>query len=315
MARTRETYDIRGRTVLITGAARGIGFEAARRLYAHGANLALVGLEPELLEQRAAELGPRAAAFEADVTDWDALQTAVDGTVERFGGIDVTIANAGLGAVGSVMGQDIASFERTIEVNLLGVWRTNRVVLPHVVERRGYILNIASLAAIAHAPLMAPYTASKAGVEAFSDALRQEVAPTGTDVGVAYFGFIDTDLVRDSFDHPATTHMRKKAGDNAFTRPIPLSRSRSRPGGSRPSSTTPSPPGTAPERPMPLIPRPLRGRGSWWRWPASDSRCPCPPGSVPAQGVRARRRRPVRPSAHPSARRPARPRLPRQGTR
>ncbi len=224
MARTRETYDIRGRTVLITGAARGIGFESARRLYAHGANLSLVGLEPELLEQRAAELGPRAAAFEADVTDWDGLQAAVDGTVERFGGIDVTIANAGLGAVGSVMGQDIASFERTIEVNLLGVWRTNRVVLPHVVERRGYILNIASLAAIAHAPLMAAYTASKAGVEAFSDALRQELAPTGTDVGVAYFGFIDTDLVRDSFDHPATTHMRQKAGDNAFTRPIPLSR-------------------------------------------------------------------------------------------
>ena len=224
MARTKETYDVRGRTVLITGAARGIGLESARRLYARGANVALVGLEPELLEQRAAELGDRAAAFEADVTDWDTLGAAVDGAVERFGGIDVAIANAGLAAVGSVMGGEIHAFERTIEVNLLGVWRTNRLVLPHVVARGGYILNIASLAAIAHAPLMAAYAASKAGVEAFSDSLRQEIASTGAKVGVAYFGFIDTDLVRDTFENPATTYVRTRRRENALTRPIPLSR-------------------------------------------------------------------------------------------
>ncbi len=218
-----ETYDVRGRTVFITGAARGIGWEASQRLHRRGANVALVGLEPDLLAQRAAELGDRAAAFTADVTSWEELQAAADGAVERFGGIDVAIANAGLAAVGSVMGQEISAFERTIEVNLLGVWRTNRVVLPHVVARRGYILNIASLAAIAHSPLMAAYTASKAGVEAFSDALRGEIASTGTKVGVAYFGFIDTDLVRDSFEHPATTATR--ANTPAFLgRPIPLAK-------------------------------------------------------------------------------------------
>jgi NAD(P)-dependent dehydrogenase (short-subunit alcohol dehydrogenase family) len=222
MARAKEHYDVRGRTVLITGAARGIGFEAAQRLYARGANVALVGLEPELLEQRAAELGERAAAFPADVTDWDGLEAAAAGTVERFGGIDVAIANAGLAAVGSVMHGDIASFERTIEVNLLGVWRTNRVVLPHVVARRGYILNIASLAAVAHAPLMAAYAASKAGVEAFSNSLRQEIAATGTKVGVAYFGFIDTDLVRDTFENPGATYMREQSKDTPITRPVPL---------------------------------------------------------------------------------------------
>ena len=79
----------------------------------------------------------------------------------------MAIANAGLAAVGSVMGEEIHAFERTIEVNLMGVWRTNRLVLPHVVARGGYILNIASLAAIAHAPLMAAYAASKAGARAF----------------------------------------------------------------------------------------------------------------------------------------------------
>lgn len=222
MARAKEHYDVRGRTVLITGAARGIGFEAAQRLYARGANLALVGLEPELLEQRAAELGDRAAAFPADVTDWEGLQRAVDGTVARFGGIDVAIANAGLAAVGSVMGEDIASFERTIEVNLLGVWRTNRVVLPHVVARQGYVLNIASLAAVAHAPLMAAYAASKAGVEAFSNSLRQEVAASGTKVGIAYFGFIDTDLVRDTFENPGATYLRTRRKETPITKPVPL---------------------------------------------------------------------------------------------
>jgi NAD(P)-dependent dehydrogenase (short-subunit alcohol dehydrogenase family) len=195
--------------VLITGAARGIGAEAARQLYAKGAQVSLVGLEQELLEQRATELGPRAAWFEADVTDVDALTRAVEGTVERFGGIDVVIANAGIGPVGTVATIDPEVFERTIQINLLGVWRTVRATLPHVVERRGYILPIASLAAAMQAPLMAHYAAAKAGVEAFSNSLRIELAHTGTKVGVAYFGFIDTDMVRISFEESAAKLMRE----------------------------------------------------------------------------------------------------------
>src|SRR5450756_420872 len=93
---TTTPFDVNGRTVFITGAARGIGAETARRLHAKGANVALVGLEPERLEQLAAQLGDRALAFEADVTDYEALQRAVSATVERFGGIDVGIANAGI---------------------------------------------------------------------------------------------------------------------------------------------------------------------------------------------------------------------------
>jgi len=194
------TWDLRDRTVLITGAARGIGAESARQLRARGARLALAGLEPDLLERRAAELGGDVAWFEVDVTDRDALDAAVAGTVERFGGIDVVIANAGVAPNGSVATIDPTVFERTIEVNLLGVWRTVRAALPHVVARRGYVLPIASLAAAVHPPLMSAYTASKAGVEAFADSLRAELAHTGTAVGCAYFGFIDTDMVRRSFE-------------------------------------------------------------------------------------------------------------------
>src|SRR3954453_1152694 len=222
MARRSESYNVNGKVAFITGAARGIGFEAARRLHARGASVALVGLEPQELNARAAELGDRAAAFEADVTEPDALEAAVDGAVARFGGIDVCIANAGVANIGTIGGMAVEDFERVIEVNLLGVWRTVPATLPHVVERQGYVLPISSMSAVVHLPLMGPYTMAKAGVEAFADALRMEVAHTGTKVGVAYFGFIDTDMVRDSFAHAASA-LTREAGPSFMSRPIPLS--------------------------------------------------------------------------------------------
>ena len=182
--------------MLITGAARGIGAATARRLVQSGARVALVGLEPAELERLAAELGPAAIWIEADVYDRAALEAAAAETASRLGGIDVAIANAGIGVRGSVLTVDPDAFDRVIEVNLLGVWRTVRACLPHVIERRGYLLNVASVAAIVQPPGMASYAAAKSGVDGFSNALRAEVAHRGVDVGVAYFSWLDTDLVR-----------------------------------------------------------------------------------------------------------------------
>jgi NAD(P)-dependent dehydrogenase (short-subunit alcohol dehydrogenase family) len=216
-------FEVKGRTVFITGAARGIGAATAERLHAKGANVALVGLEPERLEQSAARLGDRAAAFEADVTDFEALERAVQATVERFGGIDVAIANAGIAFTGSLAKAPIEHVERTLSVNLLGVWRTDRAVIGQIMERRGYLLNIASLAAITHGPLLGAYTTAKAGVEALSDSLRLETAPSGARVGCAYFGYLDTDLVRAGFAQPSSQLMNGQMP--AFMRnPAPLSK-------------------------------------------------------------------------------------------
>ncbi len=213
--------DLQGQTILITGAARGIGAESARKLAARGANLALVGLEPEELARVAEQCGPGAAWFEADVTDVDGLRGAVDAAVERFGGIDVVVANAGVAPTGMVRSIDPDAFERTVEVNLLGVWRTVRACLPHVIERRGYVLTVASLAAVSHGPGMSAYSASKAGVEAFANSLRCEVHHLGVDVGVAYFAFIDTDMVRGADAHPVFGGMRAKLpGPLAKTYPV-----------------------------------------------------------------------------------------------
>ena len=200
----RRRYDVAGRTVLITGAARGIGAAAAQRLHAAGANVSLVGMEPETLAALAGRLGPRTAWFEADVTDFEAVQAAVDATIARFGRIDVAIANAGIQFMGRMATMPREHFERTLEVNLMGTWRTDRAVLDEIVRNRGYLLNISSLSAASHTPLMGAYTASKAGVEAMTDCLRVELAHTGARVGCAYFGFIDTDLVKASFAHRST---------------------------------------------------------------------------------------------------------------
>jgi NAD(P)-dependent dehydrogenase (short-subunit alcohol dehydrogenase family) len=197
-----------GQVVVITGAARGIGAATARRLHAGGAAVALVGLEPERLAALVAELGEeRAAWYEADVTDVDALRDAIDAAAERFGRIDVAVANAGVHYVGAFATTPLEVLEREIEINLLGVLRTDHVVLPHLQRSRGYLLNIASLAAASHAPLMTSYAASKAGVEGLTNSLRAELAHTGVGVGCAYFGFIDTDMVREAFSHPSTTTM------------------------------------------------------------------------------------------------------------
>jgi NAD(P)-dependent dehydrogenase (short-subunit alcohol dehydrogenase family) len=179
----------------ITGAARGIGAETARRLARDGIQVALVGLEPDELAKVSADC-PGSIWIEADVTDAEAMKAAVDRTVTELGGIDIVMANAGIGAGGFMAHMDEAVAQRVFDVNLMGVWRTVRYCLPHVVERRGYVLSVASLAAIAHSAAAGVYSATKAGVEAFTESLRCEVKHLGVDVGVAYFSWIDTEMVR-----------------------------------------------------------------------------------------------------------------------
>jgi NAD(P)-dependent dehydrogenase (short-subunit alcohol dehydrogenase family) len=219
---TATPHSLHRKTVLITGAARGIGADAARRVAQRGARVALVGLEPDELRAVAAGCGPDALWFEADVTDAAALESAVNGTVEQAGGIDVVVANAGIAAGGPMRYMPEESFRAVIEVNLIGVWRTLRLTLPHVIERRGYLLPVASMAAIVpQFPGFVPYSTSKAGVEAMAKGIRVETAHLGVDVGVAYFGWIDTDMVRGGEEHPAFTFMRSRLkGPLAKTLPV-----------------------------------------------------------------------------------------------
>jgi NAD(P)-dependent dehydrogenase (short-subunit alcohol dehydrogenase family) len=197
MARSART-SLAGRSVLITGAARGIGAALARKAAARGARVALVGLEPDLLARVADELGPEHLWIEADVTDAEALTTAVQRTVDAFGSLDIAVANAGIAPLTTVATASAQALARTIEVNLIGAMLTAHAALPEVAKRRGHILLISSAAAFTVLPGMSAYCAAKAGLERFGDALRLEVAHRGVTVASAHPTWIDTDLVRDT---------------------------------------------------------------------------------------------------------------------
>jgi NAD(P)-dependent dehydrogenase (short-subunit alcohol dehydrogenase family) len=197
-SRRRSRTPLTGEVVLVTGAARGIGAQVARRAAARGARVTLAGLEPGLLAQVAADLGPEHLWVECDVTDAEALRTAVARTVDTFGGLDVVVANAGIGAFTTVATSSAHALARTIEVNLTGAVLTAHAALPALLERRGHLLLVSSAAAFTAAPGMSAYCASKAGLERFGDVLRLEVAHRGVTVASAHMTWIDTDLVRDA---------------------------------------------------------------------------------------------------------------------
>ena len=186
------------KVVLVTGAGRGIGAQTARLLAARGARLALLDIDEVSVQALAAELGAPHRAFVADVTDQASLDAAVADTVEALGGIDVVVANAGVAGYGTVRQMDPAAFARTVDINLTGVFRTAHATIPHVIERKGYVLVVASLASFTPLGGLSAYTASKAGVESFARAFRMEVAHLGVDVGLAHPSWIDTDLVREA---------------------------------------------------------------------------------------------------------------------
>jgi NAD(P)-dependent dehydrogenase (short-subunit alcohol dehydrogenase family) len=135
-----STWQLRGKSVLITGAAEGIGAATARCLSARQARLSLVDVQGDTLHQLALDLGRAAFCQQVDITQPEALEAAVAATVDRFGQLDVVVVNAGVVTVGSVERGDPQAFERVIKVNLLGAWQTVRSVLPHVIEASGYIL-------------------------------------------------------------------------------------------------------------------------------------------------------------------------------
>jgi NAD(P)-dependent dehydrogenase (short-subunit alcohol dehydrogenase family) len=191
---------VRSQVVFITGGGHGIGAEVARRLHAKGATLVLTDLDEAALAARSAELGgdERVLTVVADVRDLAAMQAAAGQAVDKFGGIDVVVANAGIASYGTVLQVDPEAVKRVLDVNLLGVFHTVRAALPSVIERRGYVLIVSSLAAFTAAPGMAPYDMSKAGNEHLAHALRLEVADRGVTVGSAHMSWIDTAMVRDS---------------------------------------------------------------------------------------------------------------------
>ncbi|ORV95919.1 short-chain dehydrogenase/reductase [Mycobacterium kyorinense] len=221
MFRSSATH-LADKGVLITGGAHGIGAHVARRIAAVGARVAVLDRDVDAARRLAAELGSAAAVFEADVTSAESMAAACSAVAQGFGGIDVVVANAGIAGPGAtVAAVDPAAWRNVIDVNLLGVLHTVQAATPYIRQRRGYIVAVASIAAAIPGPTVSGYVVSKAGVESLMRSVRIELAADGVDVGIAYFGLVDTGLAQQVLTNSGLSAVMA-ALPAAVSKPIPV---------------------------------------------------------------------------------------------
>ncbi|MGH2866798.1 MAG: SDR family NAD(P)-dependent oxidoreductase [Solirubrobacteraceae bacterium] len=195
------SFEIAGKVAIVTGGARGIGFGTASALADRGATLVIVDLDAGAAESAAARLPGAALGIAADVTDRGAMQRVVADVVSQRGGVGLVVANAGVASrAATVRAMNGEAFDRVLTVDLMGVYNTVIAALPEIAARRGHIVVTSSVYAFVNGVGNAAYAMAKAGVEQLGRALRVELVPHGASASVAYFGFIDTEMVRLGID-------------------------------------------------------------------------------------------------------------------
>ena len=189
-----------GKVAVVTGGSRGIGLAIARALLERGAHVAIMATSETSLDAAAGELETRAngagvLSIRADVRRRDEVDNAINAAIQRFGGIDILVNNAGLGIFRRVADMSADEWNQIIDTNLTGVFNCCHAVLPHLRSRGGgWIINVSSLASTNPFPEAAAYCASKAGLNAFSDALMQEVRHDGIRVTSVLPGSVNTEF-------------------------------------------------------------------------------------------------------------------------
>nr|AAF86624.1 clavaldehyde dehydrogenase [Streptomyces clavuligerus]2JAP_A Chain A, Clavaldehyde Dehydrogenase [Streptomyces clavuligerus]2JAP_B Chain B, Clavaldehyde Dehydrogenase [Streptomyces clavuligerus]2JAP_C Chain C, Clavaldehyde Dehydrogenase [Streptomyces clavuligerus]2JAP_D Chain D, Clavaldehyde Dehydrogenase [Streptomyces clavuligerus] len=200
---------LQGKVALITGASSGIGEATARALAAEGAAVAIAARRVEKLRALGDELtaaGAKVHVLELDVADRQGVDAAVASTVEALGGLDILVNNAGIMLLGPVEDADTTDWTRMIDTNLLGLMYMTRAALPHLLRSKGTVVQMSSIAGRVNVRNAAVYQATKFGVNAFSETLRQEVTERGVRVVVIEPGTTDTEL-RGHITHTATKEM------------------------------------------------------------------------------------------------------------
>ncbi|SDS09500.1 NAD(P)-dependent dehydrogenase, short-chain alcohol dehydrogenase family [Nocardioides scoriae] len=197
---SRPRYDLTGKVVLVTGGNGGIGAATGREVLGRGGRLVVADLDPET-PRRAAALGDAALGCVADVRDRSSLDEVVARAVERFGRLDVVVANAGLLArAATLRNTPVADVEATLSVNVTGVVNTIGAGMEELVRHRGQVVLISSVFAYLNGMGTIPYAMSKAAVEQLGRGLRVELADHGVSVLTAYFSLVDTDMIRRGVD-------------------------------------------------------------------------------------------------------------------
>ncbi|MCC5953265.1 MAG: SDR family NAD(P)-dependent oxidoreductase [Acidimicrobiia bacterium] len=209
------------RVAVVTGAASGIGRAMALRFGAAGMHVMLADIEPEPLEEAAAEVrrhGRDVSSMVCDVSDLSSVESLRAATLDAFGGVHVICNNAGVGAGGAMGEMPIADWEWVLGVNLWGVIHGIKVFLPDLVAQgEGHVVNTASVAGLFSAPFMGPYNASKFAVVSISETLHHELAFMNSEVGVSVLcpAWVRTRIHESSRNRPAV------AGDGATQEATP----------------------------------------------------------------------------------------------
>ena len=193
----KTMQSIRGQVAVVTGGSRGIGFAIARALVAEGVQVAITGRDAAHLSSARPRLeaaGPSAVeTLQGDVRKFDEIKHAIDATVARFGGLDILINNAGIGIFKDVASMTPEEWSTVIDTNLTGVFHACHAAIPHLRQRGGgFIVNISSLAGKNAFSEAAAYCASKSGLNAFSEALMQEVRYDNIRVSYVMSGSVAT---------------------------------------------------------------------------------------------------------------------------
>lgn len=193
--------DLKNKNALITGAGKGIGKAIALALAKEGVNVILLARTQEEIDNVAAKarsLRVKALAITADVADINSVNSAVEKALAEFGTIDILINNAGIGAFGKFLELEPATWERIIQVNLMGTYYVTRAVLPNMIERQtGDIINISSTAGLSGNALTSAYSASKFAVLGLTESLMQEVRKHNIRVTALTPSTVATDMAKD----------------------------------------------------------------------------------------------------------------------
>ncbi|MEU5694883.1 SDR family NAD(P)-dependent oxidoreductase [Actinosynnema sp. NPDC020468] len=191
------TENLEGKVALVTGASSGIGAATAVALAGAGAAVVVGARRVDRLREVAERItgaGGRVLAVELDVTDEASGEASVARAVAEFGGVDVLVNNAGVMLLGPVEGADTTDWTRMVSTNLLGAMFLTRAALPHLVARKGAVVQVSSTAGRLARAGGAVYAATKFGLNAFSEALRLEVSGRGVRVVVVEPGVVETEL-------------------------------------------------------------------------------------------------------------------------
>ncbi|MFJ2374549.1 SDR family NAD(P)-dependent oxidoreductase [Streptomyces sp. NPDC087769] len=185
---------LEGKVVLVTGASSGIGQATALALSKAGARVTVGARRTDRLESLAQEAPGEILVLKLDVTDRQSVEDAVAATVERFGTLDALVNNAGVMLSGAILNADTTEWTRMVDTNLLGSMYMVHAALPHLLRSRGAVVQISSTSGRTASAASGVYAATKFGITAFSEALRQEVTAQGVRVIVIEPGFVSTEL-------------------------------------------------------------------------------------------------------------------------